>query len=207
MSRFVLVAMAATVLVGSAVGTASAGPDKSTSQIFNAYWDSRHKVDDTHYLRTEWYSGVYSSGSGFFSDLYKSVDLCSHQSGRTRCSEEDYWYGSIDSLGTGSLNIDSKLDTGAFTATYSLRDEFTKKVVGTTTVTVNLTGYGNISSEKYRDTYTNGCTTVKESGTSQWRAAYATGTYTIGTQAPEHFGFTDNAYMRIGSSLEFVKTC
>src|SRR5207244_1207753 len=44
-----------------ATGAQAAKPEKYDNTFFNAYWNSRRKVDNDTYLRTTWYSGVYLS--------------------------------------------------------------------------------------------------------------------------------------------------
>jgi hypothetical protein len=209
MQRLVVLALSVVVFV-TLLGAGPAGaakPDRYRSQIFNAYWNSRHKISHHTYHKTQWYTGVYSSGDEFFSDLYKNVQRCTRHAGHTRCKEITNWYGSIRDLGTGSFAIDRKLDTGTLTATYRLDDAQTGKLVGVTAVTVNLIGVGDVATERSRETYTEGCRTFRYSSKSSERAAYATGTFQIGTQAAEKFGFTADAFMSRGSQLEFSKTC
>jgi hypothetical protein len=193
-----------------ATGAQAAKPEKYDNTFFNAYWNSRRKVDNDTYLRTTWYSGVYLSGNdSFWSDLYKNTEVCQKLEGRDRCHQKTNWYDSIDSLGSGSFTIDSRLDGGQLTATYRLRDYsgHTHTLVGITTITVDLVGVGNVSKSTERYTYTDGCNTYRYSGRSKSRNAEASGTYQIGTDAARNFGTTDNAYMSTGTSIELAHSC
>src|SRR2546423_15514969 len=124
MQRLVVLALSI-VLFATLLGTdpaVAAKPERYRSQIFNAYWSSRHKISAHTFHKTQWYTGVYSSGDEFFSDLYRNVQRCTRHAGHLRCKEISNWYGSVRDLGTGSFVIDRKLDTGALTATYRLND-------------------------------------------------------------------------------------
>jgi hypothetical protein len=208
MRRLIVLILGVAVLATLSASPASAAkPDRYRSQIFNAYWNSRRKISNTTYDKTQWYAGVYSSGDEFFSDLYRNVQQCTRHAGQTRCKEISDWYGSIRALGTGSFVIDRKLDTGTLTATYRLDDAQSGQFVGVTAVTVNLIGVGDVGTDRYRETYTDGCRTFRYSSKSSHRNAYATGTFQIGTQAAVKFGFTADAFMSRGSALEFSKSC
>src|SRR6266571_8858038 len=144
MQRFAVLVLSMALFV--TLGTNPAGaakPDHYRSQVFNAYWNSRRKIDRTTYVRTQWYAGVYSSNDQFFSDLYKDVVRCTRHAGHTRCRSVSDWYGSIRHLGAGSFSIDQKLDTGTLTATYRLRDSRAGTLVGVTAVSVALVGVGD----------------------------------------------------------------
>ena len=208
MRRVVVLVLSLAVLGALGMSPANAAKhERYRSEIFNAYWNSHHKVDSTTFDRQTWYVGVYSSGDNFFSDLYRSVEQCSKLSGHIRCKQVSYWYASIRKLGSGTFSIDRKLDTGSLTATYDLVDKTNKVDLGTTNVSVSLTGYGNLSSYTDRETYTDGCRSFRYSDKSKSRSAYASGTYQIGSDPSQSFGFTSNAFMSRGSSVDFSKTC
>lgn len=191
-------------------GAQAAKPDRYQNKFFDAYWNSRRKVDNDTYLRIQWYSGVYVSGEGdFWSDLYKHVDVCQKRDGRDRCHQKANWYDSIDSLGSGTFSIDGRLDVGQLTATYRLKDysEQHHPLVGVTAVTVDLVGVGDVTKRSERYTYSDGCNTYRYSGRSKDRDAEASGTFQIGTDVARSFGTTDNAFMSAGTSIEVDHTC
>jgi hypothetical protein len=210
--RRALVVLLGTMLLFplGATGAGAARPEKYDNRFFNAYWNTRRKVDNDTYLRTTWYSGVYTSGEGdFWSDLYKDVERCQKLDGRDRCRQKTYWYDSINDIGSGSFTIDSRLDGGQLTATYQLRDRsgHDHQLIGSTLVTVDLAGVGNVSKSTERYTYDDGCNSYRYSGKSKSRDAQASGTYQIGTDAARSFGTTDNAYMSAGSSITVEHNC
>jgi hypothetical protein len=206
--RAMVLVLTLAVLVPWGMSPANAAKhQRYKSEIYNAYWSSRKKIDSNTYVETTWYSGVYASGDNFWSDLYKSVDRCTKVSRRIRCHGVSYWYGDIRALGTGSFTIDRKLETGSFTGTYTLKDETNKTLIGTTTISVNLTGTGSISTYSDRETYKSGCRTFRYASKSKQRSATATGTYQIGSHPAKSFGSTSNAFMSRGSQLNFSKTC
>jgi hypothetical protein len=211
MRRAIVVLLGALLLVPAwATGASAAKPQKYDNQFFNAYWNSRRKVDHDTYLRITWYSGVYVSGdTDFWSDLYKDVESCQKQTGHDRCHQKSYWYDSINSIGDGSFTIDRTLNGGNLTATYRLRDRSGRHstLIGNTTVNVDLVGVGDVSKSTERYTYSDGCETYRYSGRSKSRSAQASGTFTIEGGDSGNFGTTDNAYMSAGSSISIEHDC
>jgi hypothetical protein len=206
----VIVLGALLLLPLGAMGAQAAKPDKYDNKFFDAYWNSRRKIDHDTYLKTTWYSGVYVSGdSSFWSDLYKNTELCHRLDGRDRCSQRANWYDSIDSLGSGSFTIDTRLNSGQLTATYELHDYSAhhQPLVGITAVTVDLVGVGTVTKSTQRYTYSDGCNTYRYSGRSKSRSAEASGTYQIGTDAARNFGTSDDSTMSAGTSIEVSHTC
>ena len=183
-------------------------PERYSSQVFNAYWNHRRKIDNHKFRLSQWYTGVYSSGEDFWSDLYKSVSVCTHDdNGRQRCKSKSYWYGAIQDLGSGSFSVDQKLESWSLDATYPLEDARTEEPLGDTTVSVQLTGVGSITKYSDRETYQDGCNTFRYSSRSEQRGAEATGTYRIAGQDGKNFGRTTDAFMSQGSNLQSSKTC
>jgi hypothetical protein len=193
-----------------ATASRAAKPERYDNKFFDAYWNSRRKIDHDTYLKITWYSGVYVSGEGsFWSDLYKNTDLCHRRDGRDRCQQRANWYDSIDSLGSGSFTIDSRLEGGQLTATYELHNYSGRHhpLVGITTVTIDLVGVGTVTKRTERYTYDDGCNTYRYSGRSKNRDADASGTYQIGTDAARNFGTTDNSSMSVGTAIEVTHNC
>jgi hypothetical protein len=209
--RLAAVLVGLCLLMPLGTGIASAGkPERYVSQSFNAYWNHRRKIDRTHYIQSQWYAGVYDSGEDFWSDLYKSVRLCTKgDDGRTRCRSKAFWYGDINDLGDGSFTIDSQLETGSLEATYRLesREGRDEELIGRTTISVQLTGVGDISKNSYRATYQEGCNTFRYTSRSEYRRAEATGSFSIKGGTEGSFGTTQDGYMSQGSSMDFSKTC
>lgn len=211
MRKVLAVLIGASLLVPfGAIAANAAKPSRYTSTSFNAYWDTRRKIDNDTYLRIEWYSGVYDSGEGNqWSDLYKDVERCDKRVGHDRCHQKTWWYDSIDNFGTGGFTVDRRLDTGHLDATYRLvsYDHGGRTLVGVTSVSVDLVGVGDLNKTRYSYTDQEGCSKYTYSGRSESRSATATGTYTIGDAAPANFGSTDNANMSAGTNVEVVHTC
>jgi hypothetical protein len=185
---------------------ARAAPEKYPSKFFNAYWNTRAKIDSTDYKKIQWYSGVYDSGDGnFWSDLYRSVQRCEKRDGPDRCHGGSFWYGDINDLGDGTFTMDSTLTTGHLDATYRLHtwQNGQRILIGKTAISVDLVGTGDVtrSSESY--TYTSGCYRYSYRGHSKNRDADATGTYQIGSDPAKDFGgVSDFAYMSVGKAIE-----
>jgi len=211
MRRAIVVLVGALVLLPAwTTGASAARPERYDNRFFNAYWNSRRKVDRDTYLRITWYSGVYTSGADdFWSDLYKDVERCQKLNGRDRCHQTSYWYDSIDSIGDGSFDIDRTLNGGTLTATYRLRDRSGHRstLIGDTTVNVTLVGVGDVSRSTERYTYSDGCETYRYSGKSKSRDAEASGTFRIEGGDGGRFGTTDNAYMSAGTSITIEHDC
>ena len=207
MRRTIVVLVGALLLVPAwTTGASAAKPERYDNRFFNAYWNSRRKVDHDTYLRVTWYSGVYASGDDdFWSDLYKDVERCQKRDGRDRCHQKTFWYDSINSIGSGSFDIASTLDGGNLTATYRLRDGSTR--IGPTTVNVDLTGVGDVTKSTERYTYDDGCNSYRYSGKSKSRDAQASGTFQIEGGDVQSFGTTDNAYMSAGTSITISHEC
>ena len=84
MKRFVVLVLSLAVFLTLGMNPAGAAkPERYRSQAFNAYWNSRQRIDRNTYDRTQWYAGVYSSGDRFFSDLYKNVERCTRRAGHS----------------------------------------------------------------------------------------------------------------------------
>lgn len=210
MRRVAIIALCAAFAMPLWGDTASAGPERSNVQSYNAFWYSRRKVDSDTYIRTTWYAGVYAYEGDFWSDLYKSSDRCEKRDGRDRCRQASYLYGDIDDLGNGTFTLDSKLDTGTFSATYPMEryggpdDED----IGRVTIDVELVGTGDLS--RSRETYVTSskCFHVRFSGTRVYREAVATGELTFHrTGTSLSLSSTDDANMSVGSNFWIEQTC
>ncbi len=206
MRRVFTVVVGAMLLASLGVPGASAAPQKYNSKVFNAYWTTRQWIDSDTYLRTTWYSGVYESGDGFWSDLYKDVERCDQRAGNDRCKSVRFWYGDINDLGTGSFTMDSKLASGHLTATYKLQTykRGQRVVIGKTTVSVDLVGTGHVARSSDSSTYSSGCVRFSYRDHYKTRDANATGTYQIGTGTAHDFGGVSDpgTFMSVGKALE-----
>lgn len=212
MRRFIAVLLGAALLVPiGSVGAHATRPERYKSVYFNAYWNTRRKIDHDTYLRTTWYSGAYDSGEGeFWSDLYKDTERCQKRDGADRCRQKSYWYGDINSVGDGgSFAIDGTLDAGNLVATYRLHtyDHGHRRLVGATTIAVDLVGTGDLQEYRESYTYTDGCNRFTYRGRYRTRDATATGTYAIGDAAARSFGESDFVYMSAGTSISHQHTC
>lgn len=210
MRRAVILMVGAALAVSMFASPASAA-DRSKSQSYNAFWHIRTRVDRDTYLRITWYAGVYATGEDFWSDLYRSTQVCERGSGRDRCRSGPYLYGVIDDLGDGTFELDRGLDSGTFVATYPMEvyrhgDE---RDVGDITIEVGLVGEGSLSTGSYRERYTNeeGCTQVYSSRW-EYRQAIASGVLTFERSGETRdIGDTDDANMGRGNNLSISHGC
>ncbi len=210
MRRLVVIILGATLLLSSVATHASARPERSTSRSYNAFWHLTRKVDADTYLNITWYAGVYDSGEGFWSDLYKYVERCQRGPGRDRCHSGPYMVGVIEDLGDGAFTLDKGLDTGTFDATYPMEiyDDGEERRAGRIHITVGLTGTGDLSVSRQTYYYEEGCLRVRFSGSWESRQATATGTLTfVRTGGTLDLASTEEANMSQGRSMTITHEC
>ena len=209
-----LVVLLALAIVGLMSGPASAAThqERYKTRWVNAFWHSRARVDAHTYLRVTWYAGAYDSGeSGFFSDLYRSVDRCTRTAGRDRCrtSRRMSWYGYTNRSSGNTFTLDRRLSVGHLDATYRLYRSVDRRrvLIGRFHVVTDLTGAGDLT--RGRSTYTEqqGCTMFSYKGRYAYRDATATGTLARGDQAARDLGTTKDANFGANQAVEIEHTC
>jgi hypothetical protein len=191
-------ALAMPMLVAQPV---AARPERAESRSYNAFWHLRQRVDRDTYRRITWYAGVYESREGFWSDLYRSVQICERGPGRDRCRSGPYLVGVIEDLGDGTFEMDSGLDSGYFEATYpmELYKHREERRYGRIRIAVELTGTGDLTRYTERSTYEEGCYRVRYSSSWEYRQAIAAGVLTFNrTGETLDVGNTDDANMGQG---------
>ena len=212
---------AAAIIVGAllvlSMGGSVAQAQKPQHEVYenrwvNVFWNSKIRVDSDTSLRITWYAGAYiDAESGFFSDLYRSVERCTRTDGRVACRYVRHlsWYGYTRREAGNSFTLDQKLSSAHLEATYRLyryaRGD--SVLVGRFRVDTDVTGTGKLT--RGRNSYSShqGCTTVRSSGKWESRQATATGTLAEGTGPAADLGETDDANFGASQSLEIDHTC
>jgi hypothetical protein len=206
MRRLMIVALGAALVLPTMVAQpVMARPERSESRSYNAFWHLRQRVDRDTYRKVTWYAGVYESADGFWSDLYRSTEICERQPGRDRCRSGAYLIGVIEDLGAGSFELASDLSTGTFEATYPMEiyKDREERRYGRVHIAVELTGTGDLSRYSERSTYEEGCYRVRYSSSWENRQAIASGVLTLTrTGTTLDVGETDDANMGQGRSFQ-----
>lgn len=211
MRRFWIVVMGAALVIPLAAPSgATAAPERYTSRSYNAFWHITRKVDADTYLRITWYAGVYESGEGFWSDLYRYVERCERRPGRDDCRRGRYMVGVIEDLGRGSFELDKRLRTGTFEATYPMEVYANghEHRAGRIHIAVSLAGTGGLSSSRETGVYEEECLRVRYSGRWEYRQATASGTLTfLKTGRTPRLPDTEDANMAQGQSMSITHEC
>ncbi len=210
MRRFWVIVLGAALLVPLAAPGASARPERYTSRSYNAFWYLTREIDADTYLNITWYAGVYDSGEGFWSDLYRYAERCERRPGEDRCRSRPYMVGVIEDLGDGSFTLDKRLDTGTFDATYPMEiyDDGEERRAGRIHITVNLVGTGGLAISRETSVYQEDCLRVRYSGRWEYRQATASGTLTFGrTGGTLDLPDTEDANMRQGRTMSIIHEC
>jgi hypothetical protein len=210
MRRLWVLVLGVALLIPLAAPAASGRPMREQSRSYNAFWYLTREVDSDTYLNITWYAGVYESGDGFWSDLYRYVERCERRPGRDRCRRGAYMVGVIEDLSGGTFTLDQDLTSGVFEATYPMeiyRNGHERRV-GRIGIAVNLAGTGDLSTSRETSYYEEGCLRVRYSGRWQYRQASAAGTLTFHrTGGTLELAATEDANMAQGRSMTITHEC
>lgn len=191
-----------------APGSVAAG-ERYQSQSLNAFWHSRKRVDADTYLRTTWYAGIYESGEGLWSDLYRQVQRCREREGRDRCRSDSFAYGEINDLGSGSFSIDSRLSAAHLEATYRLhtREDGERVSLGRAHLVADLEGIGDVTRSRDSGSSHSRCDHYRYSGKWRYRRAVARGTLDFRGARDTDLGTTRVASIARGQVISVVHEC
>jgi hypothetical protein len=205
------------VLLVLSIGGAAAQAEKPQHEVYrnrwvNVFWNSKIKVDSDTSLRVTWYAGAYTSAeSGFFSDLYRSVERCTRSDGHLRCRYVRHmsWYGYTTREAGNSFTLDQKLTSAHLDAAYRLyrRAHGDAVLVGRFRVDTEVSGTGKLTRGRSSYSSHQGCTTYRSSGKWESRQGTATGTLAEGTGATVDLGETNDANFGASQNLEIEHTC
>ena len=209
MRRFLVLGALVAALLPFGAPNAVAASERYQSQTLDAFWHSKKVVDADTYLRTTWYAGVYETGDGLWSDLYKDVERCQVRGGPDRCRGVSFAYGEIRDIGGGSFWVNRRLSAGHLEATYRMHTyrDGERVPLGRAHIVADLTGRGDVS--RSQDSYSthSKCDHYRFSGRWLSRRALASGTLDFRGVEGKNLGTTRDAGMGRGQQIEVEHSC
>jgi hypothetical protein len=216
MRRLAAVVVVCLLGVGALALPAQAGgrSESYSSEGLNAFWHSKRRVGGGEYRKTTWYAGAYLTTEGdepaeFWSDLYRSVELCERRDGRDRCRTISNAIGVINDIGDGYLYVDADFESAEIQATYRICERDRRGCDGprrTVTVTATLAGRGKIRrSVSSHQQYEGSCLKFEYSDDYTYRRSIASGTLTGDVQ--KNLGDTKEASFSRGESSFVQNEC
>jgi hypothetical protein len=197
---------------GSTAWRTVAAPSKFADATSQSFWYYTKQLTPPYYQLTTWYVGVFAyishSGTDYYSDLYREVDLCRQTRHGDRCTVQSFAYGDSDLSKSGeSYTVDSDSLTAAHVvARYKLQKyDVNGNPIGSPVrhaVDATWKGRGDVQRNHSKYSYHQGCTHFTTTIKGKFRRATGTGTLD-----DRDLGSTKDSFIATDAELEVDHVC